>query len=47
MTRKAAHRTYKHILKDADAGILWSYVVEETGVTAEIMFKLNFVIVTL
>ena len=30
ITQKA-HRTYKRILEGADVGILWSYVVEETG----------------
>ena len=30
ITQKA-HRTYQCILEGADVGVLWSYVVEETG----------------
>ena len=26
------HATFRHILKGADVGILWSYMVEETGI---------------
>ena len=31
-TTQKAHVTYVHVLEGADVGILWSYVVEETGV---------------
>ena len=31
ITQKA-HRTYKRVLEGVNVGILWSYVVEETGV---------------
>ena len=31
ITQKA-HRTYKHVIKGEDAGVLWSYMVEGIGV---------------
>ena len=34
ITQKA-QRTYKRVLEDADVGVLWSYVVEETGEPGE------------
>ena len=32
---QSAHRTYKRVFEDADVGILWSNVVEETRVPGE------------
>ena len=29
------HRTYKRVLEGADVGVLWSYMVEETGEPGE------------
>ena len=29
---RKAHRTFRNKLKDADVGILWSIVMEETGI---------------